>query len=89
MASTIDTIRSQLRRHGWSAGDAAFITLDGQRMCLVFCRRGNQSFSVQGATRSQAWQSAARLARHLRGSDDDPPTILPFRKRCGAGERVA
>jgi hypothetical protein len=79
MATTIITTRSELRHLGWSLYERLFVSLDGRRLYLVYCRRGTQSFSASGPTRRQAWSMAAQLAGCLRSRDEERAAIVPFR----------
>jgi hypothetical protein len=78
MATKAEQIRRRLHRFGWSARDKKIITLGGDKLWLIFGKWKNQSFTVQGHTQTEAWESAWQLTRQIRGRISDPPNILPF-----------
>ena len=78
MATAIVTTRSDLRRLGWSLHERLFVSLDGRRLHLVYCRRGKQSFSASGSTRQRAWTAAAQLTGCLRPDGAESTAIVRF-----------
>jgi hypothetical protein len=78
MPTKIEHIQRRLHRFGWSARDKKIITLSGNRLWLIFGKWRNQSFTVQGRTQTEAWESAWQLTRQIQSSYLDSPEILPF-----------
>ena len=77
---SIGVIRGRLRRLGWEPHESTLLTLSGRKVCVVVCRRGQQSFSVQSPTGTVAWQGAYRLARQLDHGEKAPPAVLRIRR---------
>jgi hypothetical protein len=77
MASKIEFIRKTLARLGWRPEAKEIDTLSGQTLWVVFCKRKGHSFSVQGPTQSDAWESAIGLVDRFQKKRPESRMILP------------
>jgi hypothetical protein len=78
MATKIDFIRKTLFRLGWRPEEKEIGTLAGTTLWVVFCKHEGRSFSVQGDTQNDAWESALGLVGQFRKNKSEPRMILPF-----------
>lgn len=82
----MDVVQERFVRLGWSMGERTVDTLGGKRLWLVFGKRNKQVFSAQGETRTEAWDSAWRLAQQLHLAKQPRPVteegqlIVPFQR---------
>ena len=62
---TTDDFYSRLHDAGWSVGDVAF-NVDGQRLWMVYCHRGDEKIVAKNPSQRDAWWEAFKMACRLR-----------------------
>jgi hypothetical protein len=78
MDAVINVIRSELYRLGFSPKEKEIATMGGRKIWVVFSNQNNYSFSVQGCSQREAWESARQLVAQMRNGAAEPQMILPF-----------
>jgi hypothetical protein len=78
MEAAIDHIRKKLNLLGWYPKEREIIGPSSEKIWVVFSNHDNRSFSVQGHTQWDAWESAWQLVNRVQNGFGEPRMILPF-----------
>jgi hypothetical protein len=78
MDPAIGRIRQKLSRLGWHPKEREMSGVSGEKIWVVFSNHSSHSFSVQGGTQKEAWESAWQLVGQIRAISNKPRMILPF-----------
>ena len=89
MDAACDIIRKKLCGLGWRPRERQIETLSGEQVWVVFSHQRSRSFSIQGYSQQEAWESAWQLVGDKQHVPDEPRMILPFPARVPSYHRAA